>query len=155
MVGLTIAALIAWILAVPVMIWALAPAHSAPTPRDLVLMIVLMVVPLLLAASGFSDFQRRRLAPILANAQFTTERITYSDMRSAMDRATSPRQARWLWISSAVSCVAFAGVLLVDFVTKHTLLAPLPLLFAFLLVMNAWQAVRWYRIGHRTAPQQG
>jgi len=145
-IGVT--AIIAWAVAMPLKLWALSD-HPDPTPRDIVLMVILIVVPLALAACAFSAIQRRRLAPILAGARLTSERITYADMRSAMERATPPRQARVLWIASTVASVAMAAFVLANVMTKHTLLAPMPLLFTFLAAINAWQAVRCYRISRR------
>jgi hypothetical protein len=34
---------------------------------------------------------------------------------------------------------------------KRTVFETLPILFTFVLLMNAWQAVRWYRVSHRRA----
>jgi len=152
-VAIAVVAIIAWAVAVPLMLWALSD-HPDPTPRDIVLMVVLSVVPLALAACAFSAIQRYRLAPILSAAPLTTERITYADMRSAMERGTPPRQARFLWIGSAVASVAMAAIVLANVMAKHTMLEVPTVLFGFLAAINVWQAVRWYRISRRS-PQPG
>jgi hypothetical protein len=148
MSAILIAGILGWAGAVPLMYWA-ASSHPNPTSGDFVWMVILIVLPMLCALSAFGAIQQRRLAPILTDAQPTDERITYAEMRSAVELGTSPRQARRLGISSAIASACFAAVLVAIFMDKHTLLAPQPLIFAFLLVMNAWQAVRWYRASRR------
>ena len=94
--ALLIGGLLAWAIAVATFMWAFTGPQD-PTPGDIGLMIVLIIIPLLalLPAAGF--VQRRRLWPVLAGAPLTHERISYAEVRqNVRARLSSNHSTLWL-----------------------------------------------------------
>jgi hypothetical protein len=110
---------------------------------------LLIVVLFPVVISGFAAIQRRSLAPILADAAVTNERITYAEMRKADEDSTPPEKASWRWTLSALLSVLAATLAILSWARPAR-----AIFWAILWGSYAWQAVRWYRVYKRGAKQE-
>ncbi len=157
-VGLA-ALLCAWTALVSAGMWWLGGRLDQPTGVDVVIMIVLILAPAFVAMALNARAMRKRLAPILATARVTQERITYREMRELAARECPRRSPRyliamgllWLLLGIVQSAQLMARQ------SRHALfsdaLSWLMVIFIlaaiWLAVMHLWYAWRASREGER------
>ena len=86
------AAILLWAVVISLLVWVFA-GRSDPSALDFAIIAVLIIVPLYGALVVSLYRNKRRMAPILAAARRTDERITGREIRSAMGKAISLRRA--------------------------------------------------------------
>src|SRR5262249_3766762 len=124
--------------------WAFS-GHEDPTPGDMAIMTVLIAGPILALLPLAALVQRRRLAPILATAPLTAERISNTELRQNMERATSLRQLLNACISSVFACFAAIAAVGVHMASKHTAFDGFVAVWGIIATVFAAVSVVWYR----------
>jgi hypothetical protein len=136
------AIILAWTGAVGTGMWAVS-GHDNPTAIDFAIMMVLILVPIYLLWVAFLQRNLRRMAPILAGAPRTQERITNRDLRRAMTNAMSSRKLFLLGSVWVFSCLTQVFSLVIRN-ARHPLFSDLQSnLNLFVAVLAAALAV-WY-----------
>jgi MFS family permease len=142
--ALLIGGLLAWTVAVATFMWAFA-GHEDPTPGDIGLMILLIVIPVigLLPVAGL--IQRHRLRDVLAGAALTNERISYAEVRQNVRAATPFRQSLNALVASLFAFFAAAFGVLMHLVTKHFVFDAYVALWGFVALAFGFASFTWYR----------
>ena len=142
--ALLIGALLAWAIAVATFMWAFT-GPGDPTPGDIGLMIILIIIPLLalLPAAGF--VQRRRLRPVLAAARLTHERISYAEVRQNVRAGTPLKQSLNALVASLFAFFAAAFAVLLHLVTRHFVFDAYVALWGFVSIQFGFASLTWYR----------
>ena len=135
--------ILVWAVAVTTFMWAFS-GHENPTPGDLATMAALIVVPMLAILPVAGLIQRHRVAPVLASAPLTKERISYTEMQQNVQAATPLKQLLNACIASVFACFAAITTILVHFVTKHFVFDTLVALWAFVAITFGAVSVIWY-----------
>jgi hypothetical protein len=139
-----IVGILGWAMAVATLMWAFS-RHEDPTAGDIGLMVALIVLPMmaLLPIAGF--IQRRRLAPVLAGAPLTSERISYAEVRQNVRSSTPPKQLLNALVASVFACVAACFALLVHVLTRHVVFDAYIALWGFVAIAFGVASFSWYR----------
>jgi hypothetical protein len=125
-----IAAILGWVVAAAFIAQALSGNDSPTTAGDFAIITALVLIPVLGALPAIGLIQRHRLAPILAGAALTDQRISLAEINRRVIDATSTKQLRWAMLASAaaggVQGLSLAGRLfahrfVLDAQTIHTL----------------------------------
>jgi len=139
-----------WAIGVTTLLWAFS-GHEEPTGGDLAIMIALIALPMLAILPVAALIQRHRLAPVLAAAPLTTERMSYSEISRNVQRATPLKQLLNACIASIFACFAAITVILVHLAARHVAYDAYAALWGFVAVTFGSVAVIWYRRALRKA----
>jgi hypothetical protein len=142
-VGLCIGGIIVWAALVATVIWA-ATGHQNPT-ADTVLMVVLILVPALALLPIAGLIQRRRLAPVLAGARSTNERISYAELRKNVRAATPIKQSLNALVASLFAFFAATFAVLSHMASRHFAFDSQVALWTFVALAFGFASVVWYR----------
>jgi len=98
--------------------WAFA-GHQDPTPGDIGVMVVLIVLPLIALLPIAGLVQRRRLKPVLAAAPLTPERIPFAELQKKVRAATPLKQSLNALVASLFAFFSASFAVLTHFLTRH------------------------------------
>jgi hypothetical protein len=133
-----------WALAVTTFMWAFS-GHDNPTPGDLAIMIPLIAIPILALLPLAALIQRGRLSAVLATAQRTTERISYSELSKKIQRATPLKQLLNACIASIFASFAATTAILVHLAGRHFIVDTFATAWGIVAVIFGGLSVVWYR----------
>jgi hypothetical protein len=142
--ALLVAGIVAWVIVVTTFMWALT-GHKDPTPGDIGVMVILILIPLLalLPIAGF--VQRRRLRPVLSGAPLTTERISYGEVLQNVRAGTPLKQSLKALVASLFAFFAASFVVLIHLVTRHFVFDAHVALWGFIAISWGFASFLWYR----------
>jgi hypothetical protein len=141
-----------WVIAVTTFLWAFS-GHENPTTGDLAIMIALIGIPMLALLPVAGLIQRHRMAPILATAPLTSERISYAEISQNIRRATPLKQSLHACIASIFACFAASAAALVHLSTRHFVLDAYVALWGFVAITFGSVSIVWYRRTVRKAAE--
>jgi hypothetical protein len=139
-----IGGILSWGALVGGFLWALT-GRSDPTPGDIGLMIVLIVLPLIALLPITGLIQRRRLRPILAEAPLTTERITFAELQQKVQAGTPLKQSLNALVASMFAFSAALFAVLTHLVTRHFVIDSYVALWGFVTISFGLASFLWYR----------
>jgi hypothetical protein len=149
---LLVGGIFGWAIAVATFLWAFS-GHENPSASDLAIMIALIGIPMLALLPVAGLIQRHRLAPILATAPLTTERISYAEIGQNIRRATPLKQSLNACIASIFACLAASAAALVHLSTRHFVVDAYVALWGFVAITFGSVSVVWYRRTLRKAAE--
>jgi len=124
--------------------WAFS-GHEDPTPGDIGLMVLLILLPLTALVPIVGVLQKRRLAPVLATASLTSERISYAELRKSAKASASPKQSLRALVTSVFACLAACFALLIHVVTRHVVFDAFVAVWGFVAIAFGFASFIWYR----------
>ena len=150
-----IVGIIAWAIAVSIFMWAFS-GHENPTPGDIGVMVALILLPLMALLPIAGLIQRRRLAPVLAGASLTSERISYAELRQNVRTSASPRQSLNALVASVFACLAACFAVLIHVVTRHVFFDAYVALWGFVALAFGFASFAWYcEVLRKASPAEG
>lgn len=150
-----IVGIIAWAIAVSIFMWAFS-GHENPTPGDIGVMVAMILLPLMALLPIAGLIQRRRLAPVLAGASLTSERISYAELRQNVRASTSPRQSLNALVASVFACLAACFAVLIHVVTRHVFFDAYVALWGFVALAFGFASFAWYcEVLRKASPPEG
>ncbi len=141
-----ILAIFGWVFAASSLVWALGSGQDNPTAGDIIAMVLLIVTPIAIALPLTGWIQRRRLQPVLKDLPLTTERISLAEVNQSMKNVSTVKQSLLACIVSVVACVGGLSAAGMRLAAKHGFLDGQMMVWTFVAIVFAFQAVRWYRI---------
>jgi uncharacterized membrane protein len=140
-----------WAVAVAALVWAFGADQEQPTGPEMITMALLTVVPMFLALMLALKRNLRRMAPVLAGAPRTDERISRSEIRQAMAKTMSFRAT--LLVGAAWVAILLLQIYnLVMGSTRHPLFSDAQsFLNLFLVITAAGLAAHYLVIAMRKA----
>jgi hypothetical protein len=139
-----VAGILVWAVVVSTFMWAFS-GHEDPTLGDLAKMVVLIIIPMLAILPVAALIQRHRLAPVLAEAPLTNERISYAELRQNVEAATPLKQLINACIASVFACFAGALAVLTHLATRHFVFDGYVTVWGFVTITFGVVSVVWYR----------
>jgi hypothetical protein len=144
-VGVLVAGgIIVWTVLVVTFLWAIT-GHQEPTPTDIVLMVVLILVPALCILPIAGLIQRRRLAPVLEGVPLTNERISYAELRKNVRAATPIKQSLNALVASLFAFFAATFAVISHMASRHVAFDSHVALWSFVALAFGFVSVVWYR----------
>jgi hypothetical protein len=133
-----------WTVLVATFMWAFA-GHEDPTPGDIGVMVVLIVLPLTAVLPIAALIQRRRLRPVLAAAPLTTERIPYAELQKKVRASTPLKQSLNALVASLFAFFSASLAVLTHLLTRHVVLDSYVALWGFVAIAFGFASFLWYR----------
>jgi hypothetical protein len=149
-VVLLLGGIFGWVIAVTTFLWAFS-GHENPTTGDLAIMIALIGIPMLAILPVAGLIQTHRLAPILATARLTTERISYAEISQNIRRSTPLKQSLNACIASVFACCSASVTALLHLSARHFVFDAYVALWGFVAITFGSVSVVWYRRALRKA----
>ncbi len=141
-----ILAIFGWVFAASGLVWALGSGQDNPTAGDIIAMVLLIVTPIAIALPLTGWIQRHRLQPVLKDLPLTTERISLAEVKQSMKNVSTVKQSLLACIVSVVACIGGLSAAGMRLAAKHGFLDGQMMVWTFVAIVFAFQAVRWYRI---------
>lgn len=136
--------ILAWTVLVATFMWAFA-GHEDPTPGDIGVMVVLIVLPLTAVLPIAALIQRRRLKPVLAAAPLTTERIPFAELQKKVRAATPLKQSLNALVASLFAFFSASFAVLIYLLTRHFPFDSYVALWGFVAIAFGFASFLWYR----------
>jgi hypothetical protein len=126
-----------------VIIWT-TTGHNEPTGTDMLIWVIIVAIEVFAAMQLLHWRILRRLRPILVGAPSTDDRITYREMRLAMETSTNATSVRQLAFVTIASVFAFT-VFLVCFVLDLAFGLHLSVFHLFGTVVFGFLSAVWFK----------
>jgi hypothetical protein len=144
-VGVLVAGgIIAWTVLVVTFLWAIT-GHQEPTPADIVLMVILILVPALCILPIVGLIQRHRLAPVLEGVPLTNERISNAELQKNVRAATPIKHSLNALVASLFAFFAALFAVLTHMASRHFAIDSHVALWSFVALAFGFASVVWYR----------